>query len=161
MFSFENLRVSNFIIHDKIIHFWHDRKELSFFCHKLRFSNPYIFATRFRWSLIFQTMNSVWSNSRSLKYQRFTRSGCKDIGIRKFEIVAKTQFLSWCFMFAYVEVKIKEFNFLSLIRKFNILTWFYKLWTNYQSFFFFILTWNPTPDSCWRLFVQKFLIFGR
>ena len=28
-----------------------------------------------------------------LKYQRFTLSGCRDIGIRKFEFVAKTQFL--------------------------------------------------------------------
>ena len=29
----------------------------------------------------------------SFKYQRRTPSGCKDIGIRKFEFVAKTQFL--------------------------------------------------------------------
>ena len=28
-----------------------------------------------------------------LKYQRFTPSGCIDLGIRKFELVAKTQFL--------------------------------------------------------------------
>jgi len=28
-----------------------------------------------------------------LKYQRFKPSGCKDIGIRRFEFVAKTQFL--------------------------------------------------------------------
>ena len=45
--------------------------ELSF-CHKLWLSNP------------FQTINSVKS-----KYQRYS----KDIGIRKFESVAKTQFL--------------------------------------------------------------------
>jgi len=37
----------------------------------------------------FQTMNSVRSNSLSLKYQRFTSSGCKDKGIRKFEFVAE------------------------------------------------------------------------
>ena len=46
-----------------------DLKEL-FFCHKLEFSklkNP------------------------SLKYQRFTPSGCKYIWITKFEFVAKTQ----------------------------------------------------------------------
>ena len=30
-------------------------------------------------------MNSVRSNNLSLKYQRFTPQGCKDIGIRKFE----------------------------------------------------------------------------
>ena len=33
-------------------------------------------------------------NSLGLKYQRFTWSGFKDIGIRKFNFVAKTQFLS-------------------------------------------------------------------
>ena len=41
--------------------------------------------------LMFQTMNSSWSNSQSLKYQRFTPSGCKDGGIRIFE--AGNQFL--------------------------------------------------------------------
>ena len=45
-------------------------KELSF-CHKLRFSNSYNLATRF--------INSVRSNSLSLKYQRFTPTVCKDI----------------------------------------------------------------------------------
>ena len=38
-------------------------------------------------------MNSVASNYLSLKYQKATTSGSIDIGIRKFEIVAKTQFL--------------------------------------------------------------------
>jgi len=39
-------------------------------------------------------MNSVRSNNLSLKYQVFTPSGLQDIGIIKFEFVAKTQFLS-------------------------------------------------------------------
>ena len=43
--------------------------------------------------LIFQTMNSVRSNSQSLKYHRFIPPGCKDIGVRKFKFVAKNQFL--------------------------------------------------------------------
>ena len=43
--------------------------------------------------LIFQAIHSVWSINLSLKYQRFTQSFCKDIGIRKFEFGAKTQFL--------------------------------------------------------------------
>jgi len=30
-----------------------------------------------------------------LKYQRFAPSDCEDIGIRRFEFVAKTQFLCW------------------------------------------------------------------
>ena len=42
---------------------------------------------------IFQTMNSFKLNNQSLKYQRFTRSDCIDIGLRKLEFVAKTQFL--------------------------------------------------------------------
>ena len=33
-------------------------------------------------------MNSVSSNNLSLKYQKCTLSGCKDIGIIKFEFVA-------------------------------------------------------------------------
>ena len=37
---------------------------------------------------------SVWSNSLSLKYKRFTPSGCKDKGVRNYEYAAKTQFLS-------------------------------------------------------------------
>ena len=43
--------------------------------------------------MIFQTMNSDRSNHLKLKYQRFTPTGCKDTGIEKFELDAKTQFL--------------------------------------------------------------------
>ena len=39
-------------------------------------------------------MNSVRSNNISLKYQRFTTLGSKDIRIIKSEFVAKTQFVS-------------------------------------------------------------------
>ena len=39
-------------------------------------------------------MNYVRSNSLSLKYQGFPPSDSQDIGIRKFECVAKTPFLS-------------------------------------------------------------------
>jgi len=38
-------------------------------------------------------MTFVRSNNISLKYQRFTTLGSKDIGIRKSEFVAKSQFL--------------------------------------------------------------------
>jgi len=38
-------------------------------------------------------MNPVTLNIQSLKYQTFTLSGCKDIGIQKLMFVAKTQFL--------------------------------------------------------------------
>ena len=43
--------------------------------------------------LTFQTTTSVNPDIISLKYQRFTTLGSKDIGIRKSEFVAKTQFL--------------------------------------------------------------------
>ena len=42
---------------------------------------------------MFQTVNSVGPNNLSLKYQRFTSLDCKDIGIRQFEFVTKTQLL--------------------------------------------------------------------
>jgi len=38
-------------------------------------------------------MNPVLLNNLSLKYQRFTPSGCIVIWIEKFDFVAKTQFL--------------------------------------------------------------------
>ncbi len=37
-------------------------------------------------------MNAIRSNNVSLKYQRFTPYGCKDIGFTNTEFVAKTQF---------------------------------------------------------------------
>ena len=61
-------------------------KELSFY-QILKFSNPYIFATQCNRDLILQTMKS---NNYSLKYQRFTPLGCKDIGLRKHELETKT-----------------------------------------------------------------------
>ena len=39
-------------------------------------------------------MNSVRSNNLSLKYQWFTTSGSKDIEVKIFDFVPKTQFLS-------------------------------------------------------------------
>ena len=58
-------------------------KELSL-CHKPWFSNPYIFVNQCMLTYIFESMNSVRYNDHSLKYQRFTPSGCKDTKIRKF-----------------------------------------------------------------------------
>ena len=68
-------------------------KKLSL-CHKILFSNPhYLFNPRSYRLKIFQTINYVKSNILRLKYQKFTPSGCKDIGIIKYEFVAKSQFL--------------------------------------------------------------------
>ena len=63
-------------------------------CHKLWFSNFYIYSTQCRRSFIFQAINSARAYNLTLKYLRFTPSGSKDIGLGKFEFVAKTQFLS-------------------------------------------------------------------
>jgi len=52
-------------------------------------------------------MNSVISNIPILKSQRFTPSGCKDKGLRKFEFVAKPSL-----------IKIKNLNL--KIRKINL-----------------------------------------
>ena len=57
-------------------------KELSL-CHKLGFSNLFIFGTKVRRPWLFQPMNSVRSNNLSLKYQRFKSSESKDIVIIK------------------------------------------------------------------------------
>ena len=38
----------------------------------------------------YRSMNSIWSNNLSLKYQWFSPSGCQDIEIGKFELVTKT-----------------------------------------------------------------------
>ena len=53
---------------------------------------------------IFQTVNSVRSNNLSLKYQRFKPSDCEHIEIRKFELVAKTQFLCFKALSSKIEV---------------------------------------------------------
>ena len=57
------------------------------------FYSTNIFATQCRRYLIFHTMVYVRSNTLSLKYLRFSPSGFNDIGIGKFEFVAKTQIL--------------------------------------------------------------------
>ena len=64
-------------------------QELSFY--KLWFSNFCIFLTKCGRPYMFQTMNFVSSNNLSLK------SGWIDLGIRRFEFVAKTQYL-WFFL---------------------------------------------------------------
>ena len=66
-------------------------------------------------------MNPDRSNNLSLKYQRFTPLGCKDIGIRKFKFVSKTQFL--CFYFKKKERFVYPVRPL-LLKKENVATHF-------------------------------------
>ena len=71
---------------------WYMTKELSL-CHKLKYSNPYIYWTWCCRLLIFQT-KIIWCNKvHILKYLRSTTMGCRDIGIIKLEFVSKTQLL--------------------------------------------------------------------
>ena len=60
-------------------------------CHKIKFSNPYIFATHLSRALLFQTMKSVRSNNLILMYDRFTQPHCPDLG-RTNLILWQTQF---------------------------------------------------------------------
>ena len=60
---------------------------------KLWFSSFCNFATKCCRPQIFPTISSVKSSSLSLKYQRFTTLGFKDIETRKIEFGKKTQFL--------------------------------------------------------------------
>lgn len=62
-------------------------------CHKLRYFNPYIIATKYRRSSVFQTIKSIGSKYLRLKYQWCIPLGCKDIEIKKCEFVEKTQFV--------------------------------------------------------------------
>ena len=60
---------------------------------------------------LFQTLKSVKSKNLSLTYQRYTLSGCKDIEIRKFEFVTKTQFFLEIIHFKLCTPKINELSF--------------------------------------------------
>ena len=65
-------------------------------------------------------MNVVRSNNISLKYERFTSSVCKDIGIRKFEFVAKTHFLytkidMYKFIQFFISIRYKNKNYKIII----------------------------------------------
>ena len=62
--------------------------------------------------LIFQPMNSVRSNKLSLKYQRFTSSGCKDIGTIKSEFVGKAYCRFQCKIYFYVYIKYNDYSYL-------------------------------------------------
>ena len=54
--------------------------------HKLRFSNPYIFATLCSKPKIFQTINDLRPINLCLKSDRCIPSDFKDIGIRKLSL---------------------------------------------------------------------------
>ena len=99
-------------------------------CHKLRFSNLYIFEIQCCKPLTFQTF-IIWSNrSHSLKCQRSTTLDSKDIGIRKSEFVAKTQFLWGNLLLFYESCKI-VFSFIA-----------FHLLMNYSLIFCFVLVYS-------------------
>ena len=86
-------------------------------CHKLWIFNPHFFGTQCRKSLIIQTY-IIWSNRiHSLKYLRSTTLESKDIGFRKAEFVAKTQFL-WMY-----NIYIKEAEIVKPLKKRTFIEW--------------------------------------
>ena len=83
-------------------------KELSLW-NKIKYLNLNIFRTRCCKPLIFQTQ-IIWSNKiHSLKYLRSATFGSKDIVIRKFEFVAKTQFLRRLIWKAFFKMLVIDF----------------------------------------------------
>ena len=66
-------------------------------------------------------MNCVKSNYLSLKYQSYTPSGCKDIWIRKFESVAKTQFLYYKVTFSQVTFNKRKFGVMKKAYELSVL----------------------------------------
>ena len=100
--------------------------------------NSYICAPRCRRFFIFQTLNHVRPKSLSLKYQRFTPSGLKEIGIRQFEFVTKTQFLfQKCNAFLWLFWQICNDGYQLQITK-PFVTWLLKEDDNYFYFILFI-----------------------
>ena len=61
-------------------------------------------------------MNSFRTNNLSWKFDRFSASGCKDIGIRNFEL--KTEFLSVTFLVQLCDLVAQ--NLRSNLRKANL-----------------------------------------
>ena len=79
-----------------------------------------MFSTQCRRLKIFQTMSSVITNNLSLKCQRCTPFGCKDIGIyRKFDFVAKPLFLCFFSKFWWILIFLKNFP---ILRSYNGIT---------------------------------------
>ena len=70
-------------------------------------SNHNIYTTQCFSAQIFKTTNCLGSNNKSSKYQRFTPSGCRDIGVRKFQFVTKTHFLFFSAFFLHEKLKQK------------------------------------------------------
>ena len=70
-----------------------ETKQIEYLTQTLIFWSLYLCNILCRRPLIFQTINSVRSDHPSLKNQRCTQSGCKDIGILNFDFFRQTQFL--------------------------------------------------------------------
>ena len=88
-------------------------------------------------------MNSVRWKNLSLKYQRFTPSGGKNIGIRKSAFVTKTQFLS----------RSSLFNLSQLNLTFIHISGEYNFYLQYAASFNFHVLFNDFLNSC----LQKWL----
>ena len=122
-------------------------------CFKLCFSNPYIFSTQCRKPLMFQTMNSVWSNNLSLKYQVAKN--------RKFKTVSKTLFqcrnINEIYLFFLFDVETMKM----LFGAYDGETYVY---VSYDCFTLYSMIWTKKAQSLqgpiwrnrWANFVQSF-----
>ena len=120
-------------------------KELSL-CHKFWIYNPYFFRTQCRKSLILQTY-IIWSNRiHSLKYLRSTTWESKDIGFRKAEFVAKTQFLTDKYLREIVHIFYHndtcklQYTYAMRLRNIIVSNMWFKLFFNLTTFVIYKLT---------------------
>ena len=114
-------------------------KELSS-CHKLGFTNPFIFATRYQRSLIFYTINSVKSNSLSL--------GCK--GPNFVNDLSLTVTRSACFLFMVMDtVNRNKKIYLQMILIFEYFSIYPWTWTNILIvwFYYVLIIWFTDVSS--------------
>ena len=111
-------------------------------------TNSDFFSTQYRRPQIFQTRNFVRSNNLSL---RFTQSGSKNLGIRKFKFVAKTQvMLAWAFQ-SWIKISFQiqnNFDFSKFWK--GIISLYYTLWIA-TPFLFQTMTSVRSNNIIWNI----------
>ena len=108
-------------------------------CHKLKFSNSFIFATWWCKPLILQT-SIIWTwimnMIHGLKYFKFTILGCKDTHFKS-EFVAKNQFL--------VDKNSQSHIYENIARAYEMSSW--NLFTNLYQ----LHHWLAQKETCWNV----------
>ena len=115
-------------------------KDLSH-CHKLRFSNPYVFATQCRRPKIFQTMHSGRSNNLSLKYIKELENFCLWQRLNSFLLI-----------FFLIRLSSKTFDSFNIDYIVFHLKWIKKFFIFY---FFYILSFHPSKKNVEKTTMSK------